>query len=210
MQAFKQFTTFIISICFVAVSFADNFDIELTLDSEISYESQKIFINSLKGIQSKRDLEKLIKNQDWIDEYYLNFIPLSKSAKLSITSRKPFFILNNRYFVDRELKKFKFFNSDLNLVLVSGPIDDLNDPLKIMNFFHDYEKKIFNLKTIEYSYVSGWEVTTNSFVVKIGKQLSEKKFKSLRDTLNYLYENKRNPSMIDLRYKDGVALNYGE
>jgi len=71
-------------------------------------------------------------------------------------------------------------------------------------------KKIFNLKTIEYSYVSGWEVTTNSFVVKIGKQLSEKKFKSLRDTLNYLYENKRNPSMIDLRYKDGVALNYGE
>jgi hypothetical protein len=210
MQAFKQFTTFIISICFVAVSFADNFDIELTLDSEISYESQKIFINSLKGIQSKRDLEKLIKNQDWIDEYYLNFIPLSKSAKLSITSRKPFFILNNRYFVDRELKKFKFFNSDLNLVLVSGPIDDLNDPLKIMNFFNDYEKKFFNLKTIEYSYVSGWEVTTNSFVVKIGKQLSEKKFKSLRDTLNYLYENKRNPSMIDLRYKDGVALNYGE
>jgi hypothetical protein len=210
MQAFKQFTTFIISICFVAVSFADNFDIELTLDSEISYESQKIFINSLKGIQSKRDLEKLIKNQDWIDEYYLNFIPISKSAKLSITSRKPFFILNNRYFVDRELKKFKFFNSDLNLVLVSGPIDDLNDPLKIMNFFNDYEKKFFNLKTIEYSYVSGWEVTTNSFVVKIGKQLSEKKFKSLRDTLNYLYENKRNPSMIDLRYKDGVALNYGE
>jgi len=210
MQAFKQFNTFIISICFVAVSFADNFDIELTLDSEISYESQKIFINSLKGIQSKRDLEKLIKNQDWIDEYYLNFIPLSKSAKLSITSRKPFFILNNRYFVDRELKKFKFFNSDLNLVLVSGPIDDLNDPLKIMNFFNDYEKKFFNLKTIEYSYVSGWEVTTNSFVVKIGKQLSEKKFKSLRDTLNYLYENKRNPSMIDLRYKDGVALNYGE
>jgi cell division septal protein FtsQ len=94
--------------------------------------------------------------------------------------------------------------------LVSGPIDDLNDPLKIMNFFNDYEKKFFNLKTIEYSYVSGWEVTTNSFVVKIGKQLSEKKFKSLRDTLNYLYENKRNPSMIDLRYKDGVALNYGE
>ena len=210
MQAFKQFTTFIISLCFVAVSFADNFDIELTLDSEISYESQKIFINSLKGIQSKRDLEKLIKNQDWIDEYYLNFIPLSKSAKLSITSRKPFFILNNRYFVDRELKKFKFFNSDLNLVLVSGPIDDLNDPLKIINFFNDYEKIFFNLKTIEYSYVSGWEVTTNSFVVKIGKQLSEKKFKSLRDTLNYLYENKRNPSMIDLRYKDGVALNYGE
>ena len=61
MQAFKQFTTFIISICFVAVSFADNFDIELTLDSEISYESQKIFINSLKGIQSKEILKNLLK-----------------------------------------------------------------------------------------------------------------------------------------------------
>ena len=33
---------------------------------------------------------------------------------------------------------------------------------------------------------------------------------SLKDTLNYLYENRKIPSMIDLRYKDGVALDYGK
>ena len=39
---------------------------------------------------------------------------------------------------------------------------------------------------------------------------SNNKFNSLRDTLNYLYENRKIPSMIDLRYKDGVALDYGK
>ena len=41
-------------------------------------------------------------------------------------------------------------------------------------------------------------------------KLSNNKFNSLKDTLNYLYENRKIPSMIDLRYKDGVALDYGK
>ena len=44
----------------------------------------------------------------------------------------------------------------------------------------------------------------------IGNKLSNNKFNSLKDTLNYLYENGKIPSMIDLRYKDGVALDYGK
>ena len=39
---------------------------------------------------------------------------------------------------------------------------------------------------------------------------SEDELKSLEDTLNYLYENRKIPSMIDLRNKDGVALSYGK
>ena len=44
----------------------------------------------------------------------------------------------------------------------------------------------------------------------IGNKLSNNKFNLLQDTLNYLYENRKIPSMIDLRYKDGVALDYGK
>ena len=51
---------------------------------------------------------------------------------------------------------------------------------------------------------------TNSFQIKLGKTISDVKLESLQDTLNYLYENRKIPSMIDLRNKDGVALNYGK
>ena len=44
----------------------------------------------------------------------------------------------------------------------------------------------------------------------IGNKVSNNKFNSLKDTLNYLYENRKIPSMIDLRYKNGVALDYGK
>ena len=47
-------------------------------------------------------------------------------------------------------------------------------------------------------------------VIKIGNKLLNNKINSLKDTLNYLYENRKIPSMIDLRYKDGVALDYGK
>ena len=32
----------------------------------------------------------------------------------------------------------------------------------------------------------------------------------LNDTINYLYDKRKVPDMIDLRYKDGVAINYGK
>ena len=67
-----------------------------------------------------------------------------------------------------------------------------------------------NIVKITYSHISGWQIQTNLHVIMIGNKLSNNKFNSLKDTLNYLYENRKIPSMIDLRYKDGVALDYGK
>ena len=55
-------------------------------------------------------------------------------------------------------------------------------------------------------------LNSKRIVIKVGSSLlfSNNKFNSLKDTLNYLYENRKIPSMIDLRYKDGVALDYGK
>ena len=68
----------------------------------------------------------------------------------------------------------------------------------------------FSLKTISYNHASGWKIKTNKFEIKLGKNISRTKFKSLKDTLNYLYDKRKIPTMIDLRYKDGVALSYGK
>ena len=63
---------------------------------------------------------------------------------------------------------------------------------------------------INYSYVNGWDVITDKTLIRFGNDLTETKFKNFEYTANYLFENGKNPSIIDIRYRDGVALNYGK
>ena len=207
MNLYNKILLISLSSFFAITLFAKDFTIELTFDN-FFLESQKIFVQDLNQISSRNDLENLIKAQDWIDEYKINFKPFTKSAKLSISSRKPYFILNNNYFIDKNLKKFRFDETQLDLILVEGPIIDLKEPMNIINFFEIKRFNQLSIKRIIYTYVAGWEIHTNSFKIKIGKNITDQKLKSLEDTLNYLYENRKIPSMIDLRYKDGVALSY--
>ena len=46
--------------------------------------------------------------------------------------------------------------------------------------------------------------------INMGSDLSYKIFKKLSLTLKYIFEKNLTPSIIDLRYKDGAALNYGK
>jgi len=209
MNLYNKILLVFLSPFFAITLFAKDFTIELTFDN-FFLESQKIFVQDLNQISSRNDLENLIKAQDWIDEYKINFKPFTKSAKLSISSRKPYFILNNNYFIDKNLKKFRFDETQLDLILVEGPIIDLKEPMNIINFFEIKRFNQLSIKRIIYTYVAGWEIHTNSFKIKIGKNITDQKLKSLEDTLNYLYENRKIPSMIDLRNKDGVALSYGK
>ena len=52
-------------------------------------------------------------------------------------------------------------------------------------------------------------ININKTVIKLGKNLNDKKFELFQETLDYLSINNKIPSMIDLRYKDGVALKNG-
>ncbi len=196
--------------CFAGSVFSKGLDIDISLDSEIYLKSQKIFIEKLGELKTKNDIKDLLEEQDWIDEYFLNVKPFSNSAKLNIKTRTPIFILNNEFFVDTNLKKFKFDKTFLNLISVNGPIEDLKEPLNIINFFKENNFDNTNIEKITYSQISGWQIQTNLHVIMIGNKISNNKFNSLKDTLNYLYENRKIPSMIDLRYKDGVALDYGK
>ncbi|MDA8674987.1 hypothetical protein N9M20_05990, partial [Gammaproteobacteria bacterium] len=63
--------------------------------------------------------------------------------------------------------------------------------------------------SINFNHVRGWLINTDSSVIKLGKKIDSIKIKNTKDTLNYLYEKRKIPKIIDLRYKDGVALKYG-
>ena len=187
------------------------FNIDITFESGLFLESQKNFVSEIKTIESKKELEELLLSQDWIDSYSLKFKPFSDEATLSILNRKPIFILNSEFYVDKNLKLFKFDGTITNLIHVKGPLNDMSIIVSIINAIEKENNKdeFFIVKTISYNHTIGWKIKTNKFEIKLGKNVSSSKFKSLKDTLNYLYDKRKIPTMIDLRYKDGVALSYG-
>ena len=195
---------------FTSLNVSSQYLINLNFESGFEFESQKKLVSELKNSKSKKQIEKILKRQDWIKDFSLVYKPFKKEVYLSIVNREPIFVLNNQFFYDVNLHKFKFDNSKKDLVTVQGPIKNEEDILVLINRIESVENLNFDINKINYSYVNGWDVFTDKLLIRFGNNLNEKKFNDFEYTLNYLFENGKNPSIIDMRYKDGVALNYGK
>ena len=197
-------------IFFTTLSTAKNYEINVNFESGFEYKSQEEFVNQLQFLRSTREIEYLISNQDWIKDYSLRYKPFRKEVFISIRNRLPIFILNKEFFYDEELNKFNFDQSTKDLIMVQGPIDDVEEVLKLIKVIESNPSIQFKIESIDYSYVNGWDVKSDKTLIRFGKELSEKRLDNFKDTLNYLFEISRIPSIIDVRYKDGVALKYGK
>ena len=197
-------------IFFTTLSTAKNYEINVNFESGFEYKSQEEFVNQLQFLRSTREIEYLINNQDWIKDYSLRYKPFRKEVFISIRNRLPIFILNKEFFYDEELNKFNFDQSKKDLIMVQGPIDDVEEVLKLIEVIESNSLIQFKIESIDYSYVNGWDVKSNKALIRFGKDLSEKRLNNFKDTVNYLFEISRIPSIIDVRYKDGVALKYGK
>ena len=195
---------------FTSLNISSQYLINLNFESGFEFESQKKLVSELKNSKSKKQIEKILKRQDWIKDFSLVYKPFKKEVYLSIVNREPIFVLNNQFFYDINLHKFKFDNSKKDLVIVQGPIKNEEDILLLINRIESVENLNFEINKINYSYVNGWDVITDKLLIRFGNNLNEEKFNNFEYTLNYLFENGKNPSIIDMRYKDGVALNYGK
>ena len=195
---------------FTSLNVSSQYLINLNFESGFEFESQKKLVSELKNSKSKKQIEKILKRQDWIKDFSLVYKPFKKEVYLSIVNREPIFVLNNQFFYDINLNKFKFDNSKKDLVIVQGPIKNEEDILLLINRIESVANINFEINKIYYSYVNGWDVITDKLLIRFGNNLNEKKFNDFEYTLNYLFENGKNPSIIDMRYKDGVALNYGK
>ena len=195
---------------FTSLNVSSQYLINLNFESGFEFESQKKLVSELKNSKSKKQIEKILKRQDWIKDFSLVYKPFKKEVYLSIVNREPIFVLNNQFFYDVNLHKFKFDNSKKDLVIVQGPIKNEEDILLLINRIESVANINFEINKINYSYVNGWDVITDKLLIRFGNNLNEKKFNNFEYTLNYLFENGKNPSIIDMRYKDGVALNYGK
>ena len=195
---------------FTSLNVSSQYLINLNFESGFEFESQKKLVSELKNSKSKKQIEKILKKQDWIKNFSLVYKPFKKEVYLSIVNREPIFVLNNQFFYDINLNKFKFDNSKKDLVIVQGPIKNEEDILLLINRIESVANINFEINKINYSYVNGWDVITDKLLIRFGNNLNEEKFNNFEYTLNYLFENGKNPSIIDMRYKDGVALNYGK
>ena len=186
------------------------YEININFESGFEFESQKMLLTELKNSTSKKQIENIVRRQDWIKDFSLVFKPFKKEVYLSIVNREPVFVLNNQFFYDVNLNKFKFDNSERDLVIVQGPVTNEEDILLLIKRIESVSNINFDVNKINYGYVNGWDVITNKALIRFGNNLTERKFKNFEYTSHYLFENGKNPSIIDMRYKDGVALNYGK
>ena len=197
-------------IFFYSINISAQLNIEVTFEDPIEFESQLKFIESLDDMGSVKSLKNALENQEWIDSYILNRIPFDDNIEVYISSKKPLFNLNNEFYVDYDLDKFSYSASNRSYLRVNGDISNFSDIINLIEFVNELDNNIFNkLELIEYSHIFGWLIVLDQTEIKLGKEITNKKFKLLEETIEYLDINNKIPSMIDLRYKDGVAIKNG-
>jgi len=197
-------------IFFYSINTFAQLNIEVTFEDPIEFESQLKFIEGLDDIGSIKSLKNALENQEWIDRYILNKVPFDNNIEVYISSKKPLFNLNNEFYVDYDLDKFSYSASNRSYLRVNGDISNLSDIINLIEFANEVDNNIFNkLELIEYSHIFGWLIVLDQTEIKLGKEITNKKFKLLEETIEYLHINNKIPSMIDLRYKDGVAIKNG-
>ena len=198
--------SFLIIFFLISTNLFAEYEIEINFESGFEFKNQQLLIETLRKTNSKRKIEKALISEDWIENYSIMQQPFQKKIFIRIKNREPILVLNNKFFYDKDLFRFEYDKSKKDIIFVSAPEDLAEDALQIISRCEASIK----IKTIKYSHVTGWDIKTDKFLIRFGKHLTEKKFQNFEDTVNYLFEIGKNPSIIDIRYKDGAAIKYGK
>tara|TARA_Y100000766_G_scaffold70969_1_gene59630 strand:- start:3850 stop:4479 length:630 start_codon:yes stop_codon:yes gene_type:complete len=201
---------FFITFFLFSLSLNAQYEININYESGFEYQSQVILAKDLQNELSKKGIVNLIKKQDWIDNYSIVFTPFQKKVFINIKNKNPLFVLNSEYFYDKDLSRFEYDQSSNNLIKVNGNISEVEDILFLIELVESNKLMDLKIDRIEYGFVNGWDVKTKSILIRFGKDISQQRVKNFKDTLNYVYEIRKIPSIIDMRYRDGVALSYGK
>ena len=173
-------------------------------------KAQELVLNLSSSISNK-NLSKFLDNQNWINSFLIKK-HVFKPLKIFIDLKEPKYIWQKNFYLDAKLSKFLYFGEYPELLHLDMPIEFVDKWLEV-------EKEIYaltaayNLKisSISYSEPEGWHFKTKSNLqIKLGSELSSEVLIKLPLTLKYIFEKNLTPSIIDLRYRDGAALNYGK
>jgi|TARA_B110000914_G_C15521278_1_gene477154 uncharacterized protein YihD (DUF1040 family) len=202
---------FLVTFLIILTSCSKSKNIEIIFEDNFMYKAQKELIFELKLVNTKKDIKNILLNQDWIEDFKINF-RINGNVRIIINTKIPIFIWNEKYYIDNNMETFNFDKTNNQLIKVFCPSNQLNDAMNLIDFINTKIKSEQNKFTkLDFKYSSGWIlVSKNNTEIKFGKVISKDRLNSFKQSLNYVYESNSIPSMIDLRYKDGVALNYGK
>lgn len=164
-------------------------------------------IHELKYESNIKKIKILLDQKKWIERYEIqrNFF---KPSSINIVSRKPILVWNDKNFVDRNFFIFpkKESSSSKNILKINCPESLLEEVFKWINY--PIDEAANRLLSINYDSLEGWIFKFENFEAKLGKNLDTKKFENLLKTIEYLYEKRKNPSIVDLRSDAGISLKY--
>ncbi len=176
-----------------------------------SLEQEKNLLVALGNINYHKNLSEFLNNQNWINSFLIKknaFKPL----EVFIESKEPKYIWQEKFYLDEHLSKFLYFEEHPDLLHLYTPIELVAEWLKVEKQVFEVVE-VFNLKisSVSYTKAEGWYfITGNNLRINMGSVLSNNIFEKLSLALKYIFEKNLTPSIIDLRYKDGAALNYGK
>jgi len=198
-------------VLLIILSSCSNFkNIEVFFEDGFLYAAQKDLISELKLVTTRKEIKTTLSKQEWIEDFKIKF-RINGNIKVIIKTKIPIFIWNEKYYVDTNMKTFGFDKSNHRLINVFCPSNQLNQARDLIDFINSsLILDQISFKKLDFKYSSGWILLSNTTEIKFGKNITTARLNSFRQSLNYVYESKSIPSMIDLRYKDGVAFDYGK
>ena len=185
----------------IVVNVAKNNHKKIEVNLMLSSSCEICEIDLKKSFYQDKYFETYVKNKDWVE----NFIQTSTKQKTtySISIKKPIFKVKNNIYYDEDFKQF-FMPKKLNLPTLFVPKDDLKG--LVLKQAKLIKNNIENLKSLNYSNLSGWKIVTDKVIVKIGKSDIDYRLKLLKKITNNLKQSNLNVINLDLRYQQGYVL----
>ncbi len=207
----KTLFYFIFIPIFFSCSNTNNEKIKIFFEKPLTLIQEQKLVLALSDDISNKNLLAILNNQNWIESFLIKKI-LFQPTEIFIASKEPKYIWQEKFYLDSNLTRF----------LYSGEYPDLlhlDIPIELVDKWLQFENELFSLVTlynikifsVSYTKAEGWYFhTKNNIRINMGSDLTSNVFKKLSLTLKYIFEKNLTPSIIDLRYKDGAALNYGK
>jgi hypothetical protein len=196
---------------FLGCSGQNNKIINIVFDKPPTLKKEQEFISNISSLALNKNLSKFLKDQNWINSFLIKKHAF-KPIEIFIETKEPQYIWREKFYLDKDLSKFLYFEEHPHLLHLYMPIEMVGEWLKVQDQIYQ-AVEAFNLEisSVTYTEAEGWYFQSkNNLRVNLGSNLSSKVFKKLLLTLKYIFEKNLTPSIIDLRYEDGAALNYGK
>jgi len=201
----------IILLSFTSHSFAEN-RVIINFENMPSLNQEADLIKSIENYTSAKKLQRHLAKQNWVDQFLIKRSFFGTSVQAFIKSKKPYYVWKDKFYLDQNLSKFTYDGGYLELIRLNIPLENLavwvNIEMQYLTLLDDFN---LTLKSANFEPVMGWYfITNNSLRINLGDDLSDDTYQKLSLTFKYMFENNLTPSIIDLRYKAGAALNYGK